>query len=302
LKWRFKLISSGEFGPASQACSPLVAADGTVYIGSTDHLFYAVKPNGTLKWTFKANAAINSISASIGLDGTVYFTAADNCLYAVNPDGTLRWKSGESHKFLCSGLAGISVSPDGSTLYLGYVGTAASDASSGLAAVTLDGRVKWAFKAGSVDCTPLVDNEGNIFFGAGGMFSVTPEGQLRWKYPGGMNNKDAAMDYDGNVYFSVGPTGTQDLLVSMTNGGTLRWKMNITEIGPLTSSLICDREGTVYGSAWFPVRAYAFMSNGQLKWQSSIGKVNGNSPALVEGLLFVGTWFVEPGKEFYCIK
>ena len=310
LKWKFKLRASEQIGDASQACSPLVAADGTIYIGSRDHLIYAINPDGTLKWTFKADDDIYPISLAIGLDGKIYFTAADTRLYCINPDGTLNWKSGGNYQFLCSPLAGISISPDGTTLYLG---TAELDTSYGLAAVDISGQLRWLYKTGLVDCTPLVDNDGNIFFGAGkglnspdegktGLFSLNSQGQLRWKYQTAyMNNKDVCMDYDGNVYSSVNPTGTESRMISMTNKGELRWDIDISAIGALTSSLICDFEGNIYGSAWYST-LYAISSSGDINWQSSVGQINGNSPAIAKGRLYVGTWYKEPGKELLSIK
>jgi len=151
LKWKFKLRANGSFADASQACSPLVAADGTINIGSHDQLFYAINPDGTLKWTFQAADDIYPISLTIDLDSKLFFTAADNILYSINCDGTLNWKSGGDHRFLCSPLAGISISPDGTTLYLG---TADLDTNYGLAAVDQSGQLKWLHNTGLVDCTP----------------------------------------------------------------------------------------------------------------------------------------------------
>ena len=43
LKWS---LNTGD----SIASSPAVGADGTIYVGSWDRTFYAVNPNGSLKW------------------------------------------------------------------------------------------------------------------------------------------------------------------------------------------------------------------------------------------------------------
>ena len=91
------------------------------------------------------------------------------------------------------------------------------------------------------------------------------------------------------------------MLVSLTNEGELRWEKDITEIGPLSSSLICDQEGTIFGSAWFS-SIYAITSDGELKWITEIGQINGNSPALAAERLFFGTWYKGSSKKFYKIK
>jgi len=44
---------------------PIVTADGTVYVGSADTYFYALNPNGTLRWRLKTGNIIDS-AAVIG--------------------------------------------------------------------------------------------------------------------------------------------------------------------------------------------------------------------------------------------
>ena len=56
--------------------SPVIASDGTIYIGSADlggvngHV-YAINPDGTQKWDFIALGPVHS-SAAIAADGTIY--------------------------------------------------------------------------------------------------------------------------------------------------------------------------------------------------------------------------------------
>ncbi len=71
--------------------SPVVDGDGTVYIGSGDHLFYAIGLNGQIKWTLEAGEIIDS-SALLADDGRLYFGAGDGKVYAVNrDDGSVVW-------------------------------------------------------------------------------------------------------------------------------------------------------------------------------------------------------------------
>ncbi len=83
--------------------SPALAADGTIYVGagstgipcpSNGTYFYAVHPNGSIKWSFMPSPEATSCQSSpfVGADGTVYFGCSDSFVYALNPDGTLRWK------------------------------------------------------------------------------------------------------------------------------------------------------------------------------------------------------------------
>ena len=75
-KWAYPVNSD------SGSCA--IAADGTVYVGSTDYNLYAIDGrSGKLRWTFKTGGNLDS-SPAIGADGTVYFGSEDGYLYAVH--------------------------------------------------------------------------------------------------------------------------------------------------------------------------------------------------------------------------
>lgn len=309
LKWKLKLE-----GNYKQGNSPLVSSDGTIYIGTRGNLLYAVNPNGTVKWTFKIDDSINNLGMTIGLDGTIYFATSNFWLYAVSPTGVLKWKIGGNYQFQGVEMTGIAMSPDGSTLYLGCLGTAESDTVTGLIAVGVDGNVQWLFRTFPAYGTPLVDNAGNIFFATRrrpnmpydenrqGIFSITPDGKLRWRYSAKMASMmDPTMDYNGNIYFAIGDQPSSFTLVSLDNIGNLRWKFSDKNFNTVSSSLICDCEGNVYLTTE-SYRLFAFTASGNLKWELKIGEVAWLSPALAHGRLFLGISDYELGKTFYCIK
>lgn len=70
--------------------APVVADDGTIYVGTQRGELRAFDSAGTLKWTYPTLGIIRS-TPLIGPDGTVYVGSQDGGLYAVNPDGTLQW-------------------------------------------------------------------------------------------------------------------------------------------------------------------------------------------------------------------
>lgn len=71
--------------------SPVVDAAGTVYIGSADHTFYAIREDGTLKWKFTTGEIIDS-SALLDNRGRVYFGSGDGHVYSLDRgDGELLW-------------------------------------------------------------------------------------------------------------------------------------------------------------------------------------------------------------------
>ncbi|MFW6085903.1 MAG: PQQ-binding-like beta-propeller repeat protein, partial [Myxococcota bacterium] len=71
--------------------SPVLAPDGTVLVGSLDHSFNAVAPDGTLRWRYTAGAKIYG-SAAIAGDGTIYVGSDDGMFAAFTPRGQLRWR------------------------------------------------------------------------------------------------------------------------------------------------------------------------------------------------------------------
>lgn len=76
--------------------SPAVGPDGTIYVGANNSNFYAVNPDGKLKWLYEAQREVAGIwsAAALSADGkSLYFGANKGGIYSLNPaDGTLRWR------------------------------------------------------------------------------------------------------------------------------------------------------------------------------------------------------------------
>ncbi|MCX8125338.1 MAG: PQQ-binding-like beta-propeller repeat protein [Spirochaetes bacterium] len=72
--------------------SPVVDLQGTVYIGSADHYFYALRRDGSVKWKIKTGEIIDS-SALLDDKGFVYVGSGDSYVYCINKEtGTIIWK------------------------------------------------------------------------------------------------------------------------------------------------------------------------------------------------------------------
>ncbi|MCH7472493.1 PQQ-like beta-propeller repeat protein, partial [bacterium] len=68
--------------------APAIGGDGTIYVGIEYNEFYAINPDGTLKWSYTTGGAVFSAPA-IGADGTIYVGCDDGKLYAFGPgEGT----------------------------------------------------------------------------------------------------------------------------------------------------------------------------------------------------------------------
>ena len=54
-KWVFSTLPISLFTSGEVTSSPAIGADGTIYVGSQGGLFYALNPDGTLKWEVPPN-------------------------------------------------------------------------------------------------------------------------------------------------------------------------------------------------------------------------------------------------------
>jgi outer membrane protein assembly factor BamB len=76
--------------------SPMIAPDGTIYVGANNSNLYAITPTGSLRWLYEAEREVAGIwsTAALGLDDrTLYFGANKGGIYALDCEsGTLRWR------------------------------------------------------------------------------------------------------------------------------------------------------------------------------------------------------------------
>jgi outer membrane protein assembly factor BamB len=103
--------------------SPIVGGDGTVYIGSADRSFYAIRADGTEKWRFRTGEIIDS-AGLLDDRGRVFFGSGDGHVYALDAaTGTERWRfladdPAERGAFIRWFEGNLTLGPDG-TLYAG---------------------------------------------------------------------------------------------------------------------------------------------------------------------------------------
>ena len=139
-------------------CIPHQLSPGcTIYAGNNNAIsakFFAVNPNGSIKWTYSSAAAFES-SPAIGGDGTIYVGNNLGKLQAFNPsNGTLKWSY--------TALGAITSSPaigTDETIYVGTLGLA-------LTALKPDGTLKWIFPHGPIVASPAIASDGTIYIGA----------------------------------------------------------------------------------------------------------------------------------------
>jgi len=249
-KWRF---------PAGDCCdgSPSIGPDGCIYFGCADSYLYAVYPNGSLKWKFKAERMLGDFGdhSAIAEDGSVYFaTKFGSYIQAVNPDGTDKW-----HYWVPEIDTSITIHDD--VIYYGHRGD-------GVDARYTNGTLKWRYETeGCVQSTPAVDNNGIIYFGAHDYYirALYPNGTLKWEYmTNGWVHGSPSIAPDGTIY-----CGSDDYhLYAFYPNGSLKWDTTIGSGMRCSPSL--DKDGNLYfgtdGDKLFSVDP-----NGNIRWEFVIG-------------------------------
>jgi outer membrane protein assembly factor BamB len=221
-----------------------IGYDGALYAGNTNFNYYALNPDGTLRWTYRTGSNAWS-QAAFGGDGTVYWASCDTKIRAVCPDGSEKW----SKRTLGFVSASVAVGSDG-TLYIG------SFDSSFYALEPATGRVRWKFKTGDHiygSAALRADTEGNtiaILFGStdGIFYALDPQGHLLWTYDAGAPIRSSPVlgrapegETGDIVYFGC---GNGRLYALNAGDGSRRWSFDTTpqqHSVPADDIELCDR-------------------------------------------------------------
>jgi len=216
VKWQFH--SKGAI-----LSSPIVDG-GTVYVGSTDHNFYALDlATGKVNWKFKSESRIQG-SAAVS-NGAVFFASYDSNFYCLDAaTGKLKWKfktEGE-RRFAAKHLHGAEPAaetmPDPFDFFLsspvisnGLVYFGSGDTN--IYALDSDtGSLKWKFKTGDVvHASPALAN-GTLFIGSWDSYFYALDaatGKEKWRFKTGEDPdthnqqgiQSSAAVTDGIVYF-----------------------------------------------------------------------------------------------------
>ena len=256
---------------------PVVDSDGTIYFGEYADSFYALNPDGSLKWRFDDTGdgvAFSSVPA-LSEDGTIYIGSWDHYLYALNPDGTLKWK--------------IEIGTTASSPAIGVDGTVYTGTMDHkIYALNPDGTERWCYSTGgTIIGGPALGDDGTIYIGSMDTFfyAINPDGTLKWQFDTDDCIKGSpSIADDGTIYI-----GSYDgYLYALYPDGSLKWKCKIdygTESNPSMGP-----DGTIYvgGNA-----LYAVNPDGTLKWVFELGSdeiIFQSYPAVSsEGIVYVGT-------------
>ncbi len=207
-----------------------VGPDGTLYAGNTNFMYYAVSPDGSLKWTH-ATGSNNWSQAAFGADGSIYWGSLDTFIRRVTAGGAERWRK----RTLGFVAASAAIGSDG-TVYIG------SFDSNFYALEAASGRVRWKFATGDhiyASAALAADAAGQtcaiyITSTDGMLYALRPDGSLRWKYDAGDAVRSSPVigkTPDGSadiIYFGCG----NGILYAINENGSLRWQYDTNADDP----------------------------------------------------------------------
>ncbi len=253
--WRYRL-------DIQPYCSPVIAADGTIYIDGI-----AISHDGTLKWQSYKDC---ETAAVVDGSGTIYFGSAlnsDNNFYAMYPNGTIKWR------IPCSDVQGCPViAPDGSVIF-------GEGASHKIVCLYPNGTKKWEYQTNNVVySSPAVSPDSTVYCGShdGNIYALYPNGTLKWVFPtGNWVHGSPSIGSDGTVYCG---SDNGYLYALAPENGSMKWCLHI---GQNRASPTISEDGTLYLGVWEKT-FYAINPNGTIKWSfdTSPGKVWGCTAAL----------------------
>jgi outer membrane protein assembly factor BamB len=270
--------------------TPVIDAQGVIYFGSADHFFYALNPDGSLRWKYETGEIIDSAGAlgryhpQLG-SVPITFISGDGFMYHLRTEDVperLLWKfeadlrPGVSYNRWFEG--NVAIGPD-ETLYAG-------NTNFNYYAVNPDGTLKWTYATGSNNWSQAAfAQDGSLYWGSLDTFgrAVDPGGMEQWrKMTLGFIAASAAVGSDGTVYLG---SFDSSLYALDPATGARRWRFGTGDHIYSSAALGEDAQGNtsaiIFGSA--DGFLYALDPGGRLLWKFETGDPIRSSPAIGHG-------------------
>jgi len=258
--------------------TPVIGADGTVYVGSADSSFYAIRSTGKLRWKFRTGNIIDSAAVLRGK--TVTFGSGDETLYRLTTKRRVVWRfrptkppvQGQQVNWW-EGNADVG---PGGVVYAGNTGGYEY-------AVNPNGKLKWVFAAGnSVWTDPAFSKDGTAYVGSvdRSIYALDVNGNKLWSTPTlGFVVSSPALGSDGTVYI-----GSFDSKLYALDGqmGVPKWSFATGDHIYSSPAVEDDAQGNTRAIYFASTdgNVYAVDPDGNLLWRYDTGDVVRSSPVL----------------------
>ena len=233
--WNYQMEN---YHASTPITTPVIGADGLLYVGSNNKLHAIETSTGSLRWTFQAYGSINQLPA-IGADGTVYVTDGQSWgteqskIYAINgKTGSEVWAMENAYGTPAVGSDGVVYVP-----YLDGTHLAALDG--------VTGRKLWEFETGDdLRSPPAIGSDGTVYFGSDDHKLYALDGQSGnklWEFETGDNVGSPSIGIDGTVY-----VGSHDKKLYALDGKSGAKKWEFTSSGKISQTPAIASDGTLF--------------------------------------------------------
>ncbi len=295
--------------------TPLIGSDGVIYFGSLDKNFYALNPDGTLKWSKNLQGDITT-TAAIAADGTIYVglknsTASPNkTFYALNSsDGSEKWSVN-----IGSVQAPPAIADDGTI----YVATYNHK----FYALNPDGTFKWgsgnnAYKwvPGNLNTSPAIASDGTIYFVAfdtstianNKLYAINPDKSQKWAYtPNQQLMATPVIGADGTIYIGD-ENGKVYAITDNSTSYSIKWTYRPNSLRVKNISISDSGDIYIGKTAGYPNHdLYAISDGGSsatYKWSKKIGAdIKAKITIGSDGTLYFGTSEPSSNNKFYALS
>jgi outer membrane protein assembly factor BamB len=283
------------FFPASVTAQPAVAADGTIYFGTSDGSVVSLRSDGSVKWKYAGAAGqIFGGTPAIRGDGSVVVGAFAGPqqlgqLVALSSTGALLWTY-DTERSANEAPPSASIGDDG-TIYFSVAYH--------LYAVHPDGSAAWQADAGDeYAIVPAIGPSGAVYVaGQYGLQAFTPGGQALWAFGpcAGLVSEctsQAAVADDGTIVTTVATLSQSPayLLAAVGPAGTPAWSLGLSAQGV---GFAIGTDGTIFAPAAFGARTdlESVGPGGQDRWATVLAGASGADAPVIDGAgtLYVGT-------------
>ena len=288
-KWNITVVDN--VNGTINSRSAVTGSDGTVYVGSSSS-FYAVNPNGTIKWTYNIRPIYSA--PAIGADGTIY-VCNNSAIYALTDHGTY---ATQKWNYTVTGEpSGISIASNG-TIYLGTSGGYLySITDNGTSAI-----MNWVYHNSAVDSytsAPAIGSDGTIYVVNGKVLTAIKDNGIsptvRWTYTyKSATSSGISIGSDGTLYI-----GTSKGIYAVKDNGDTTYTVKWTyELGSIYGIPAISSDGTIYvitTDQSTKSTLYAIKDNGDttytVKWTYDAAPCNGRIGITIgaDGTIYFGT-------------
>ena len=271
------------------ATPPVLAADGSVYVGTGPSLNAVTNFGGTAsnRWSFAPPGGVGP--SAVADDGTIYcgtaIPSSSVHLYALRPDGSQKWVFALQFEYQIKFQSSPAIGGDNTAYFV---------AGGRLYAVNASGAKQWDFAIDDHsrydDLSPVIGADGTIYVGsslARTLYALTPQGTLKWSFNNlnSIGGESPAIGAAGTVY------STAKGLYAFSRDGSNLW---FTTEGLLEGPLALGPNGTIYVANFGGEELSAISPAGELSW-TVLGGTGYKPPASAPAV-------DASGRIYYCIS